>query len=563
MSLRVLKSKIKEVFENAGIPDGGVVIERARTAEFGDLASNAPLAVAKRLEKIPIEFAEKLKSEISDAKIKGVERIKVASPGFINFILSKSFVDEELSRILKSGPDVSYIFPNKKILVEHSSPNLFKPFHIGHLMNNSIGESVTRLLKESGADVSVISYPSDMSLGIAKAIYVLMQKGDIFSSNKSNKEMVDVFGEAYVEGTNLFEENEDVKLEVRKIATSIYENEESRAKEVYDKAREINLNYFKEVVGELGSVFDEFVFESEAGVIGKKLVEDHMGDIFVKSEGAVVYVPKEDSGLHTRVFINSDGNPTYEAKDVGLLSIKFNRFNPDTSIFVTDNEQGPYFKVVVEAASEINSSWKDKTIHLTHGRLRFEGKRLSSRLGGTPKVADLIEDLSKEVFDKFGKEREVSEDTAKSVAISALKFAILKSKPGQNINFDPEKSLSFEGDSGPYLQYTVARINSILEKGHEAGLIDEEAGFPSEQLARSIIHFEDAIEEAIANFAPHTLLLFALSIAQEFNTMYAKEIFIKENDKKHSAEYLNLVAVVKKVLAKSLYLLGIPVLERM
>src|SRR5690606_8110556 len=205
------------------------------------------------------------------------------------------------------------------------------------------------------------------------------------------------------------------------------------------------------------------IFESEAGKIGKEIVLENIPKVYTKSNDAVIYEGEQD-GLHTRVFINKDGNPTYEAKDTGLLKLKFDRYNPDQSIFVTDSEQAPYFKVVITAAGKINPQWEEKTIHATHGRMQFKGQKMSSRLGNTPLVSDIINTVNEEVIEKSG-DRKLSPEQTDMISIAAIKYAVLRTQAGKNINFDPDTSLSFEGDSGPYLQYTYARIQSILNKG--------------------------------------------------------------------------------------------------
>ncbi|MDQ3244852.1 MAG: arginine--tRNA ligase, partial [bacterium] len=487
--------------------------------------------------------------------------------GFINFYLPKDFFIDSIKNILELGEDYgkNKIHENKKILVEHSSPNLFKPFHIGHVMNNAIGESITRLARYSGASVTEISYPSDVSYGIGKAVWAFLEDGIIkLDEYKTQEEKLGYLGECYVKGTKALEEDPTLEQRMREITKNIYDKIESVEYEAYKIGREINLEYFKYMTQRLGSHFDDFIFESEAGTEGEVLVRANIGGIFEESEGAVVYKGEQD-GLHTRVFINKEGYPTYEAKDVGLLSLKFSRYNTDLSIFITDHEQSEYFKVVVSASGKINKNWQDRTVHRTHGRMSFKGQKMSSRLGGVPIASVLLSTISDEVKDKA---KEISNDIVDMISISALKFAILRSMAGKNINFDPDTSLSFEGDSGPYLQYSTVRANSILEKIKENNIAPinkdnlENKEIQITDLERYLARFPDVVAHSIYLWEPHHIVTYLVELAQSFNSWYAHTRVIDEQNKNMHYN----VAVVKAfhiTMQNGLYLLGIKVPEKM
>jgi arginyl-tRNA synthetase len=469
-----LQKKIEGVCVSLGI-ERKVTLEHPQELMHGDFATSVALSAAKDLKQNPKELAEIIAAKIRELNDENIKDVSVAGPGFINISLTQKALFGELTRVLESGEKYGQnsLHKGKKILVEHSSPNLFKPFHIGHLMNNAIGEAMTRIVKNTGADTTVISYPSDISLGIAKAIWVIMQKGGVRWVEKYTGTLLDIqnfiseAGPMYVEGTKAYDESEQVQKEVREIANKLYNKDiNSDEYKIFNACKELNLTYFAFITERLGSNFDGFIFESETGPIGKQLVQDNVPRVFTESEAAVIY-DGEKRGLHTRVFINKDGNPTYEAKDLGLLKLKFNTYSPDISVFVTDHEQGPYFKVVSTAAGEINKDWQEKTIHLTHGRMTFKGAKMSSRLGGVPTAEEVLNTIKEFAKEKFT-ERSAGMDTdsfADMVAIAALKFSILKVAPGKPVNFDPEEALSFEGDSGPYVQYTYVRTRALLEKG--------------------------------------------------------------------------------------------------
>ena len=555
-----IRNLIQEALKNLNIEDVDFVVEHPEDLKNGDYSTNVAMAGAKKLKTNPKELAEKIVQILPKPGFGKIEAVG----GFINFYLSPEYFFNRTKEILKLGDEYGKlkIHQGRKILVEHSSPNLFKPFHIGHVMNNAIGESINRLARFSGADVTTISYPSDVSLGIGKAVWALLDGGlDKLNELNSEAEKLAYLGSCYVAGTKALESDPSLEARMREITKIIYEAQPSPEYDAYKIGREINLSYFQSITKRLGSTFESFIFESEAGREGEKLVKANIGDIFENSEGAVVYKGEQD-GLHTRVFINKEGYPTYEAKDVGLLSLKFSRYNPDLSVFVTDHEQSEYFRVVVSAAGKINKEWKEKTIHRTHGRMSFKGQKMSSRLGGVPLAVDILEALLVEVADRT-KDRpdDGVTENRDAIAIGALKFTILKSVAGKNINFDPETSLSFEGDSGPYLQYSTVRANSVFKKvNFDAGVIAQPAVVTD--VEKYLDRFEEVVAKCINLWEPHHMVDYLLDLAQAFNTWYVKVKIIDEANK-DMAYNLAIVKNFHTTMKNGLHLLGIEAPEKM
>ncbi len=557
-----LESLINEALSKIGISKTTLHLEHPDVFSHGDYSTNVAMVLAKKLGKKPMDLADEIADNLPENDL--VERVWVAEPGFINFYLSKKFFLKEISKIDENFGK-SDLYQDKKILVEHSSPNLFKPFHIGHMMNNAIGESISRLAEFSGAKVTKISYPSDISLGIAKAIWEIKRRGGakFLQGQKGdlNGGVMGILGECYVAGTRAFDESEDVQKEVREVYKKIVSDESSEEFEIYTIGKELNLSYFQHVAHRLGSQFDAFIFESEAGEVGEKIVRENIGKIFTESDGAVIY-EGEKFGLHTRVFINKEGFPTYEAKDIGLLSLKFQNYRPDISIFVTDHFQKEYFRVVSSAAGHINYDWEEKTIHRTHGRMSFKGAKMSSRLGGVPLATEILSVVHDEALAKMEDKDALLAD---KIAIAALKFTILKSEAGKNINFDPETSLSFEGDSGPYIQYTIARSLSLLEKGLSNGFTKNEevsSDWIPGEVEKLLYQFPDVVENSIAAWTPHYIANYLLELSRAFNSWYGRtKILDKENQ--NAGFYLTLVEKTAQTLKNGLYLLGIESPERM
>lgn len=590
---QIIKNHITQALDTLEIPydDTSVLLEHPADIAFGDYSTNVAFLLAKSQTNniqgdygvkvrndfeiykgtqgtltLPQYFASQIKLTLETNLPVEIQKIEVAGPGFINFYLSEEFFSNTTKSIIEHENSWGYtdLLHHKKVLVEHSSPNLFKPFHIGHVMNNTIGESIVRLARFGGADVVTMSYPSDVSLGIGKAVYVLLADGlEKVQTLETLQEKLDYLGDCYVRGTKLYEEDASVQTAVKSITQKIFEHTPGVEYDAYTLGKTINLDYFKTITTTLGSHFDDFIYESEAGAIGKDIVLAHTPAIFTQSEGAVIYQGEQD-GLHTRVFINKEGYPTYEAKDTGLLSLKFEKYNPDISIFITDHEQTDYFKVVSTAAGKIHKAWQDKTIHRTHGRMTFKGQKMSSRLGGVPTAKEILGLLTESVHEVA--KYELTEKDTQSIAIAALKYSILKVQAGKNINFDPETSLSFEGDSGPYLLYSTLRAKSLLEKGESEGIVysfkrpvDSEVT----HLEKMLYRFPEVISQAIREYAPHHVVGYVTELAGIYNTWYAHTKIIKAETEAERGYYMALSKSFYITMQKGLYSMGIEIPEKM
>lgn len=568
--------EIRKILRELGGEDTSFALSVPEDKNHGDIATNIAFALAKKEGKSPKETAENLRGLLLEKLGGVVSQVEVAGPGFINF-----FIKPEVARdaSLFVGK-VETKFTGKHILVEHSSPNLFKPFHIGHLMNNIVGEFLTRSVKVSGSQVETLCFPSDISFGIAKAVYVLEMDGgfdqSIFLSG-NRKDIVTYFGDCYVRGVVLFTEKPELEVKMREVSKKIYSAignpslQHAKEYELWKKAGEINVAYFVDVLESIGSHMGKPIFESEVSGVGAELVRKNTPKIFTESEGAIVYIPGEErKDINTSVFINREGHPTYEAKDLGLIERKFSLYKEtDISFFVTDIEQSQHFKVVLDAASKLGGEWPsrvEKSVHVPHGRMLFKGQKMSSRLGGVPLALDVISVVEEEVRERAGEKianysQEEKEKITREIALSALRVAVLRSKPGLNINFDPETSLSFEGDSGPYLLYTHARCFSLLEKGgHIAPSFS--AVYELGTLERTLLHCNEVLTESIEDIAPQKLVTYLFKVAQELNSFYGREQIISDDSVK-TAHNLAIILWTKEVLKQGLFVLGIEAVERM
>jgi arginyl-tRNA synthetase len=553
-------------------------------ARFGHYATNVILRLAKVQGKNPLEFAKEIAAELSRTAPEGFfEKVEAAPPGFINFWLSKKTIHDEFAAM---AADEHYgaqqTLRGKTVMVEFTDANPFKLFHIGHLMSNAIGESFARLYEAAGANVIRANYQSDVGLHVAKAIWG-MREGLMPEESAPLAEKVKFLGDSYARGTSAYDASEDAKREIEKINEAVYSRADAAINDIYDRGRAWSLAYFETIYKLLGTKFDDYFFESEVAPIGLALVLSHK-DIFKESEGAIVF-PGDEHGVHTRVFVNSRGLPTYEAKELGLNKKKFELHPLDLSVIATGNEIVDYFKVLLKVMEIILPDVASKTRHVPHGMLRLPGGKMASRTGNVVTAEALIEQARAAILERMRKTEGMDDAerdaAARAIAIGAIKYSILKQHPGQDIIFDFDKSLSFEGDSGPYVQYTRARLMSILRKaglalnntGHadtdhgsvqkiNTALLDSEIELA---LVRKIIAYPQIVLDAMESRAPSALVTYIYKLASLANKFYETTPILKDEkdvDEARRAARLELVRVAAQTLRSGLRLLGIESPER-
>ena len=456
-----------------------------------------------------------------------------------------------------------------KVMVEYTDPNCFKVFHIGHLMANAIGEATARLYEASGYNVMRICYPSDIGRNVAMGVWGVMQKeNEKPKADAELKDKVSFLGMCYAFANGEFENNEKSKTEINLVNKAIYDGSDPKVMEVYAEGRALSLEYFDKLYEKLGTTFDKTIFESEVADEGAEIVKANMGKIFEESEAAVVYKGEQD-GLHTRVFLTAQGLPTYEAKELGNYEKKLESL-PEASFYVviTANEQNEYFKVINKVTEKIHPELTDRLVHIGHGMMRLPTGKMASRTGNVIGAEDLLDMITEKLKEKLADKVVAFSDSDKllnDIAVGAIKFSILKQAPGGDIVFDFDKSISFEGDSGPYLQYTHARICTLLEKAKEAGINTESyvVENPERELEQVLIGYRQTLEKSYKDLGPHHIVQYLLSLTRAFNAMYGRTQIVDVNNKEGSAYYVMLATATQKILSHGLHTLGIKAPERM
>ncbi len=522
--------------------------------------------------------AEEFVKVLNENKISEVEKVEAVGK-FINIYLSKDFFAQAVSGIneQKEKCGGSGLYEGQKIIIEYTNTNVLKPMHIGHLMGNVIGESISRILESNGAELKRNTYEGDVGLHIAKALWGIQKLGGIKEGSVSEK--AKYIGEAYSIGSNAYEDDPEAQKEIQNLNQSIYDGKDENLKEIYKWGRSVSLDHFEELYKKLGTKFDFYFFESEVADDALKIVKEFLQKgLFEESDGAVVFRGENyDPKLHTRVFLTKQGLPTYEAKDVAHALRKYKEYKSDKSIIITANEQDNYFEVMLRALKEIKPEVANQTRHLSHGMLKLTTGKMSSRKGNIITGESLIENvdnlIKEKIADRDFKDEE-KDEIAEIVAIGAIKYSILRQAIGGDIIFDFDKSISFEGDSGPYLQYTAVRANSVLEKSKFQisnfksifkflnSKTEKPENFEITELEKYLYRFPEVIERAGVENAPHHIVTYLTELASVFNSFYAKEKIVDLKDP-NSPYKIALTKAVANILKSGLNLLGIMVPERM
>ncbi len=602
--------------------------------------------------------------------LQAIDRVETAAPGFVNFFLSEASLITSMHEVLEKKEAYGTVMRGaishqrsvisrerqedvdglSRIVVEFTDPNPFKEFHIGHLYSNSVGESLSRLLESQGHSVRRVCYQGDVGLHVAKTLWGILRaiSPDILSvtleqaqAKLKNLESLPLsariheLGQAYAAGAAAYEDESAAGREAAEVMKQLNRlifiaGQEIGKKSgftpvvdygknaeidkgllrvvsaIYEKGRAWSLAYFETIYQRLGTRFDAYYFESQVGEVGVGLVGEFLKKgIFEESDGAVIY-KGEKKGLHTRVFLNKLGLPTYEAKELGLAPTKDKDWPYDRSLIVTGNEINEYFKVLLAALADVNPDLAAKTRHIGHGMVRkSDGSKMSSRSGQVLTGEGLLDEVKQSIYTILDtsvsplKVRPLKDEIAEAGAVAAVKYSLLRVSLPSDVSFDIETSISFDGDSGPYLLYTYARAKSVLRKAGE----EEEGGRgdkggrggtgvtgatsqtsatsdtsdtsdtflnPVEHaLARLLLFFPDITAEAARTLSPSLLCNYLFKLAQAFNGFYQKHTILGEAENqssvvsRQSSVRLQITAATAHVLARGLYLLGIRTVERM
>ena len=521
--------------------------------------------VAKKQGKSPQSVAEELAKKIRK-KIKKsslVADVKASGP-YVNFFINyKTFTGCVLNEIIERNEKYGEL-PDKKekIMIEFSNPNPCKAMHIGHARTTFLGDSLARIMSFAGYDVIRANYYNDMGKQVAKEVLAYSMWGKGGPTKKPDQWLADLYVKLHKEGDEVIKKADEILFEIEM-------NKNKKWIEIQKKVVGLALKGFNETYKRLGISFDVEIRESEHRPRGKELVQQalKMGVAFKSNEGTVV-ADLEKYGMPSCVILRSDGTGVYYTSDLGTTEYKFKKFGLDKSIWVVGEDQKLYFKQLFKILELLGYKWAKNCIHLSYGMVTLKGKKMSSRKGAfitIDEIMDELKELAKKEIEKKNPSLKDKDEVAEKIGIGAFKYAILRIEPNHVVDFNPEAVTRFEGDTGPYLQYTHARASSILRKAEKEIKSKNVKNIYLEsekekEIIKKLSEFPEVVNKSSEELKPHQIAGYLLELSSLFNEYYHSTKVIGSEKEQ---ERLVLVEAVRIVLRNGLNLLGIDAPEEM
>jgi len=585
---KILKKSLKEAFPQKEWDDFQVSLKIDPKGFFGDFIFSC-FGLQKIINQNPAQIALSLQNTLTLKNEKLIKKTQAVGP-YLNLTIEPVFLIKEALNFKNFG------FPKKKrsqkaIMIEFSSPNTNKPQHLGHLRNNFLGQALANILERNGKKVIKTSLVNDRGIHICKAMVAYQKwgknqtpksakmKGDYFVGNfyvafeKEHKKQVKEMKEKGKVAPATPDEMvaTPLMLEARKMLQK-WEKKDKKTMALWKKMRGWVLQGFRQTYKRIGVKFDVETFESDIFDIGRQVILDALKKNLVqKGKDGAVFIDLTKEGFGVVILLRKDGTSLYITQDIGLAKIRFEKYNLEKLIYVVGSEQNYRFKVLFKILSKLGFDFASKCYHLSYGMVNLPEGKMKSREGKVVEADTLINQMSRmalEIIKKRG--TKVSQKGLKklseAVALGAIKFFLLKSDPQKNITFNPQNSLKIEESTGPYLQYTFARIHNVLKRGQKIKRKKEKneekyktLNLPEElRLAKMILFFPEVLQEAGESYNPAKISHFLLDLAQLFNEFYQKYKIINPENPLLSEARLNLTATIKKVLEEGLKILGIP-----
>lgn len=589
--MRVIKDKTKKIVQEVLSKNYNleieVDIENPKNENFGDFSTNIALKISKTLSKNPSEIANEIVQLLPD--IEELEKVEVAAPGFINFYINSSQTKKIVNEVLKKGEEFgsSDVGVGRKWLIEHTSINPNKAMHLGHLRNNITGVAISNLWENIGIEVTRDYVDNNRGIALAKLMWGYLKFArksestpveidywfdhqDEWKNPEDLAEKPDHFiDKLYSLASEDFKDPE-VEEKVRKFVVD-WENEEPKNRALW----ELVLNYShvgqKITLDRLGSKIDKIWHEHEHYKLGKSIVEDGLKKgIFVKTDDGAVLTNLKEYRIPDTIVIKKDGTSLYITQDLALTKLKKEEFAADKLFWVVGPDQSLALKQVFAVCEQLGIGKFEDFTHLSFGYVTLKGEgKMSSRKGNVVYVDQLLDQVRDIIFEKINND-EISDeekiDIAEKIGVGSVKYSMLKVGRLTDTAFDFETSLSFEGDSAPYVIYTYTRCRSILAKldGSEIKELDGVLNSPEElEILKKLSNFPEVLVEAAENSSPNLVVNFVYELAQSFNSFYTKHQILNSEDKKTQEARIALTKATSIVLEKGLKLIGINVVERM
>lgn len=542
------------------------LLEAPSSPELGDIAFPC-FKLSSILKKNPAQIAKELETKIK--VIKGIEKIKAIGP-YLNFFLEKtSLATNVVEKILKEKEKFGKGNDKKKIMIEFSQPNTHKAFHVGHIRGTSLGESLVRIAEFEGNEVIRANYSGDTGMHIAKWIWCYTK----FHAKEKMKSDESWIASIYVDAVKRLTANEKLQEQVDEINRKIEDKSDKKINELWTQTRKLSIDSWKTIYKELNSRFDVHYFESEVEKRGKEIAQELVKKGIAEISDEATIVNLEKLGLGVWVLLRRDGTVLYSAKDLALAERKLKEYPKlDRLIILSGDEQNLHFQQLFKTLELMKVKSKESFSHIGFGMVRLPEGKMSSRTGQNILYSDfkneVVDYAREEIKKRFPKlaEKEINERALK-ISIAAIKFSMLRQGSAKSIIFSKEEALSFEGDTGPYIQYAYARASSILRKAKEEKKkpelkLKKETKIEEKEalLIKKLEQFPEAVENSYRNLAPSTLANYSLELAHSFSEFYhACPVMNSANE----SFRLALVEAFRVVLKNSLDLLGIEVMDEM
>lgn len=564
---------------------GEIVLQPTRKEFEGDY-TYVFFPLVKELKKSPVEIGTTLGEYLvaNNALVTGFNVVQ----GFLNIKLDETI----WVKVLKAQKsNAAEKISKGNVLVEYSSPNTNKPLHLGHLRNNFLGFSVAEILEEDGYNVVKACLVNDRGIHICKSMVAYQHFGNGETPESAGIKGDHLVGKYYVE----FDKNYKAQIaglvesgltedEAKKTAPIMleaqqmlvdWEKGDEAVMELWSKLNSWVYAGFKDTYTQIGVDFDKTYYESDTYLLGKDVVEEGLkSGVFFKKEDNSVWIDLTDEGMDEKLVLRGDGTSVYITQDLGTTDLKFQDYNSEKSIWVVGNEQDYHFKVLFAIAKKLGRSYADGCFHLSYGMVDLPTGKMKSREGTVVDADDLVAEMiqtAKETTEEKGKTEGLTEEQSgelyRMLALGALKYYLLKVEPKKRMLFDPKESIDFQGNTGPFIQYTHARIKSILRKSGQTEFLVPDEKFEINQeeveLVFLVKDYKKIVSQAAADYSPALVANYIYDLAKTFNGFYAKHSVLNEEDKTKVAFRLALIEQVALVIKKGMGLLGIDVPEKM
>ena len=563
-------------------------------AEFEGNITLVVFPFVKLARKAPAQVAEEIGKAMTDSAIvcePVIEKYN-AVQGFLNMSIAPSFWIEQLEAIAADANYGQQSDRNKLMMVEYSSPNTNKPLHLGHVRNNLLGSSIARIQEANGWKVVKTNIVNDRGIHICKSMLAWLKFGNGETPESSGKKGDHLIGDYYVRFDKEYRKQvaelmasgkseDDAKREapLMKEAQAMllkWEQGDKEVRELWAKMNSWVYAGFDETYKMMGVSFDKIYYESNTYLEGKKEVERGLQEgLFYRREDGSVWANLTNDGLDEKLLLRSDGTSVYMTQDIGTAKLRYQDYPIDKMVYVVGNEQEYHFKVLSLLLDKLGFPFGKELVHFSYGMVELPNGKMKSREGTVVDADDLMEQMiqdAKEISkDKVNTLPDITEaeanEIARKVGLGALKYFILKVDPRKNMLFNPEESIDFNGNTGPFIQYTYARIQSVLRKAEtgsrQSAISNQQLNDKEVALIQRLTDYPSAVKQAGEEFSPAVLCNYAYALAQEFNSFYHDYSILNETNEQKKNLRLLLSAEVAKVLKHAMGLLGIEMPERM